>query len=204
MTEINSLGFKCICPSNFSGLFCETSMHQPFAFKQNLTQRRKQADLDALICRSHECGPNGVCININNKLPHCLCKEPYYGDRCQNRDGCFDNPCKPTEICLQWPNNTFVCHDARSAPNTLPPSLSPTLRFQITNEFTRPTTLRTNTVEETTTEKKPDLKETLELNCTDDYCSHSGVCKVIKNAANESLMRCICNTDKTGPRCETG
>lgn len=180
-------------------------MNKPLVFKQNTTQRRQQADLDALICRSHECGPNGVCININNKLPHCLCKEPYYGDKCQNRDGCFDNPCKPTEICLQWPNNTFVCHDAMSAPDSLPS----TSRFQITNQFTRPITTITNPTEETTQTKSDlnefNLKELLELNCTDDYCSHSGVCKVIKSVAtNESLMRCSCNPEKTGPRCETG
>ena len=25
LTEINSMGFKCLCKTNFSGIFCETS-----------------------------------------------------------------------------------------------------------------------------------------------------------------------------------
>ncbi len=28
LTELNSLGFKCLCKANFSGLFCETSNYQ--------------------------------------------------------------------------------------------------------------------------------------------------------------------------------
>lgn len=209
MTEINSLGFKCICPPNFSGLFCETSMLQPYiggggggggSQAKNLAERLKQANLDAQICRSHNCGPNGKCININNKLAHCLCQEPFYGDRCQYRDECFDNPCKANEICLHWPNNTFVCRDFVSAPSWLPlPPKQPQLASS-SNFFSAKTS--SSFVEQALVETN-NLK--LELNCSNEYCNRNGVCRIVKSKeTNESSMTCECNQDKAGPRCENG
>lgn len=210
MTEINSLGYKCICPPSYSGLFCETNMQQPYVqnVQNSAAERRKQADLDALICGEHQCGPNGMCININNKLAHCLCQEPYYGDKCQYRDGCYDNPCKPNEVCLQWPNNKFVCHDSGSSspPYTrwpLSSSSSLSTTFSSTSTTTRMTTVTSKPTRPNL--RKIKLNKSSSSSCDDKYCNNNGVCKVVKKTAtDESLLACSCKPGKTGSRCEAG
>ena len=169
-------------------LFIDETLTGLRADSLKTTKLKQQQTDDKRICLGQNCGPNGTCININNKLAHCLCKVPYYGDKCQYRDECYTNPCpRPNDICLQLPNNSFICQGYLS----LPPLLS--IKDSIL------TTTKTTAKSSTTTRFKSQ-NSIVKVTCTDDYCNRNGVCKVLKNAS----IVCSCLPHKTGPRCQFG
>ncbi|CAF4740393.1 unnamed protein product [Rotaria sp. Silwood1] len=82
---------QCFCPQGYTGIYCE-----------------------ATLCSSTSCN-GGLCTATQNSIV-CVCQIGQVGDRCQYPDACANNPCSPSDRCVQTENQyrCISCYDKSS------------------------------------------------------------------------------------------
>ena len=121
-------------------------------------------------CASMTCKNGGTCIEHILNTAYCLCNLPHYGEFCQFKDVCYDDPCGQYGVCRQTPNDSYFCEP----------------KYNLTNN---------------------NLDYAKLHHCPVNYCNFNGDCVVNKNKTisnNKEPFKCICNSYKTGARCEIG
>lgn len=75
--KLSYSSYKCICPINYSGKFCEI--------------------FD--ICSLNPCKNNGQCIFNSPSHFTCNCTNQYFGSVCELENPCYSSPCQNGGIC---------------------------------------------------------------------------------------------------------
>jgi hypothetical protein len=65
------------------------------------------------LCDEMTCQNNGACLDHIIERYICLCNQPFYGNKCQFKDFCFENPCATDQICHQYLNKNYTCEPRR-------------------------------------------------------------------------------------------
>jgi hypothetical protein len=65
------------------------------------------------LCNEMTCQNNGACLDHIIERYICLCNQPFYGNKCQFKDFCFENPCASDQICHQYLNKNYTCEPRR-------------------------------------------------------------------------------------------
>lgn len=137
------------------------------------------------ICNEIKCKNDGKCVELGPTTTSCLCNLPFYGERCQHEDVCYNNPCSvgDQQSCYQLPNNSFTCINTKNNKlNEMKSKINENMKnLTINNRYT----------------KKLDFN----LTCPKNYCNSNGICVL---NINDNLLKCTCFNSKTGPNCDIG
>jgi hypothetical protein len=133
-------------------------------------------DGDACHSSTASCQNNGTCVAIDKTLFRCLCIVPFYGNKCQYKDHCYEKPCKASEVCQQLTNNTFNCQPSSSSSSSSRQQLSP---FNITCPHNY-------------------------CNSNGICIVNNPTINKTTSSSSTSIFTCNCFAQKTGPRCQIG
>ncbi|KAK0403298.1 hypothetical protein QR680_016845 [Steinernema hermaphroditum] len=133
----NSNSSSCICPSNFSGEFCEIPLGEclvegrkcenggicrrnlvgevcecPRAFNGKWCEKQRFSALGTTkpdLCPKGYCFNNGTCSAGIGSL-HCSCQPGFTGSRCESPvDPCYNHLCENGATCIPGDENSYSC-----------------------------------------------------------------------------------------------
>jgi hypothetical protein len=118
---------------------------------------------------------NGECVELAPTIKHCLCSLPFYGDKCQFKDVCYNNTCEfESQQCYQLPNNSLTCINTKNNQmNQIKEKINENLK---------------NLTEYNSNFSSYPKNVEFNLTCPSNYCNSNGICML--NANDNSLIFC--------------
>ena len=177
-SQINSSAYSCVCQEEFSGLYCENTIHS---------------------CEYKKCKHNATCTETGNK-GMCICTSGYTGELCDVKlPECSSSPCMNHGMCteLQGGYNCTcpVGYSGERCETAL--SYCPTHLCNVTSGLSCALLNPSNSSCYCSNNVTVNSCEGYSSLCSPNACANNGVCAVYGDSTE-----CICTKNYTGETCE--
>ncbi|CAD5126514.1 DgyrCDS14624 [Dimorphilus gyrociliatus] len=189
--------FYCECSNGFTGSFCEFMMDDKCKIE-------------------NYCENEGTCHSSQMLLPNsivayqvnCMCKEDYFGDRCQNKHPCLENICQNNGKCTKsWILGEYTCqctkgfegkHCDLPTPNLCDsnPCANNGKCYQVKNKSTSMSEVFCECIGKF---KGLTCSEEITNGCLNNPCSNNGTCV---SYGELGMYYCICPKTHLGKHCQ--
>ena len=177
-TLSNASSYLCLCPANYSGSVCETSIHS---------------------CAYVECSNNVSCTDVHG-IAVCICPPRYTGQLCQSEvEHCQSEPCQNNGTCLEASDGFNCTCSSQYAGERCELELTPCSQHFCTSD---PNLVCVDSNIPNNSCYCPDNKRIFSCiepgnSCNNSLCKNNGVCGAFKNGTI-----CICTGNYAGENCE--